>query len=522
VLLLAGAARGAVGEDNALNGMTASQTNPCATSAGLVAVGTAQWNGWGRDLDNARYQPEPAIRASDAPRLALKWAFGPGGSAGFGQPAIVDGLLFVASSAGRVYSLDSRSGCTYWTYDAAAKIRTGVSIGELAQPQKAPRPKRSKRKLAHLDVLKAPSAAFFGDDSATVYALDAQKGTLLWRTQIDTHPLARIAGTPIVYRDRLYVAVSSDEQSKISDLNYGCCTFRGSVVALDILNGHVLWKTYTVTEEPRPSRTNSAGVQQFGPAGAPISASPTIDGKREALYVGTGNSYSSDSSPMADAIVALDLTDGRVRWVKQLPVQDAAATGAFDGPPIFRTLATGKQILLAAQESGFVYALDPDRAGEILWQTKTSDAGAGGGVRSGAAADHRNLYAAVSTLLSSPETSAGGLTALDIRTGARRWRTPAPLPACAWTDHACSHAQSQAVTVMPGIAFLGAMDGHLRAYSAIDGKVVWDFDTAKDFEAVNHVKARGGSLDYGGAAIVNGILYVNSGNVLLALSDNGK
>ena len=353
MLLLAGAARGAVGEDNALNGMTASQTNPCATSAGLVAVGTAQWNGWGRDLDNARYQPEPAIRASDAPRLALKWA------------------------------LDSRSGCTYWTYDAAAKIRTGVSIGELAQPQKAPRPKRSKRKLAHLDVLKAPSAAFFGDDSATVYALDAQKGTLLWRTQIDTHPLARIAGTPIVYRDRLYVAVSSDEQSKISDLNYGCCTFRGSVVALDILNGHVLWKTYTVTEEPRPSRTNSAGVQQFGPAGAPISASPTIDGKREALYVGTGNSYSSDSSPMADAIVALDLTDGRVRWVKQLPVQDAAATGAFDGPPIFRTLATGKQILLAAQESGFVYALDPDRAGEILWQTKTSDAGAGGGVRGG-------------------------------------------------------------------------------------------------------------------------------------------
>jgi polyvinyl alcohol dehydrogenase (cytochrome) len=496
-----------------------------------VAVGTAQWNGWGRDLDNSRYQPEPAIRAADVRKLALKWAFGLRRGALYGQPAVVDGRLFVTSSAGRVFALDSRTGCTYWTFDAAAGSRTGVTIGELAQPKRTPWPKKSKRKLAHIDVLKAPSAAFFGDDSGTVYALDAQKGTLLWRTQVDTHPLARIAGTPTLYHDRLYVAVSSDEAGKAASPNYSCCTFRGSVVALDIATGQVLWKTYTVTDEPQPYRKNSAGLQQLGPAGAPIASSPTVDAKRGALYVSTGNSYTDTPAPMADAIVALDLTDGKIRWVKQLAVQDNAAAGAFDSSPILRTLASGKQILMAGQQSGLVYGLDPDRLGEILWQTKASDASAPGGIALGPAADHRSLYVSISGLLAQPENSFGSLTALDMKTGARRWYTPAPAPACTWTDHACSHAQSQAVTVMPGIAFSGSMDGHLRAYSAIDGKIVWDFDTAKDFDTVNRVKARGGSLRDGGAAIVNGIVYVNSGydraadqpgNVLLAFSVDGN
>lgn len=528
-LLLAGAAPALAGEETAP--ALAPENNLCANPAEPVAVGTAQWNGWGRDLDNSRYQPEPAIRATDVRKLALKWAFGLRSGAVYGQPSVVDGRLFVTSSAGRVYSLDSQTGCTYWTYDAAASSRSGVAIGELAQPKRTLWPRKSKRKLAHVDVLKAPSAAFFGDDSGTVYALDAQKGTLLWRTQVDTHPLARIAGTPTPYHDLLYVTVSSDEAGKAASSNYGCCTFRGSVVALDIATGQVLWKTYTVTEEPQPYRKNSAGLQEFGPAGAAISASPTIDAKRGALYVGTGNSYTATLPPMADAIVALDLTDGKLRWVRQLAVQDSAVAGGFGSSPILRTLASGKQILLAAQKSGVVYGLDPDRVGEVLWQTKASDASAPGGIDLGAAADHRSLYAPISGSLAQPENPSGSLTALDMKTGARRWYMPAPTPACAWTDRVCSHAQSQAVTVMPGVAFCGSMDGHLRAYSTIDGNIVWDFDTAKDFETVNRVKARGGALSEGGAAIVNGIVYVNSGynrlagqpgNVLLAFSVDGK
>jgi polyvinyl alcohol dehydrogenase (cytochrome) len=533
-LFLAGAVHAAARIETPPDSADAAGSTPCADSAGRVAVGTAQWNGWGRDFDNSRYQPEPAIRATDVHRLAPKWAFGIGGTEQFGQPAIVDGRLFVTSSGGRVYSLDSGTGCTYWSYDVASRIRTGVSIGALAEPQRPVRPKKSKLKLAHLDVLKAPSAAFFGDDSGTVYALDAQKGTLLWKAQVDTHPLARIAGTPVAYQNRLYVVVSSDEEGKSSTPGYGCCTFRGSVVALDIATGHLLWKTYTVTEEAQAIHANGAGAQQFGPAGAPIASAPTIDAKRGALYVSTGNSYTGSAAPMADAIVALDLIDGKIRWIKQLPLKDNAATGEFDSPPILRSLAGDRQIILAAQKSGRLYGLDPDRVGEILWGSDANEAGAAGTagvVESGAAADHRNLYVAVSVSPPLPDISSGSLWAVDINTGARRWRSPAPSPPCSWTDRSCSHVQSQAVTVMPGIAFSGSMDGHLRAYSTIDGKVVWDFDTAKDYETVNRIKARGGSLAEGGAAIVNGIVYVTSGdkraagqpgNVLLAFSVNGK
>src|SRR6202522_372848 len=253
-LLLAGAAGVARGE------------NTCPNPAGAVALGSVQWNGWGRSLDNTRYQPEPAIRASDVAKLALKWSYGYPNGTEFGQPTVVDDRLFVTSSTGRIYSLDAKTGCSYWTYDAAAGSRTAVLIGELARARVAALPRRLKRTLAHLDVIKAPSAAFFGDDSGAVYALDAQKGTLLWKTQVDTHPSARIVGAPILYNDRLYVAVASTEDTAAANPGYGCCTFRGSVAALDIAGGKILWESYTVLEQPQPTRKNSAGIQEFGPS----------------------------------------------------------------------------------------------------------------------------------------------------------------------------------------------------------------------------------------------------------------
>ncbi len=517
----------------------------CPSSAGPVALSNAQWNGWGRGLDNTRYQPEPAIRASDVAKLALKWAFGYQSGTEFGQPTLVDERLFVTSSTGRIYSLDAKTGCTYWTYDAAAGSQTAVTIGELARARVAALPRRLKRTLAHLDVIKAPSAAFFGDDAGAVYALDAQKGTLLWKTQVDTHPMARIVGAPTLYNERLYVAVSSTEEAAAVNPSYSCCTFRGSVVALDVGSGRTVWKSYTVLEEPQPTRKNGAGIQEFGPAGAAISSSPTVDDKRKVLYVTTGGSATGVEQSLTDAVVAFDVADGKLRWVKQLVRPDAAAGGAgFSSSPVLRTLATGNQVLLAGQKSGVVYGLDPDHGGEILWQTKIGDSGPGpagggasgiasvvgppgvagrpGGVAWGSAADHRSLYVAISGLLAQPANTSGSLTALDMTTGVARWHTAAPEPACSWGERNCSHAQAQAVTVMPGSAFSGSMDGHLRAYSTIDGKILWDFDTAKDFPTKNGIKASGGPLDHGGATIVNGVVYVNSGNALLAFSVDGK
>jgi polyvinyl alcohol dehydrogenase (cytochrome) len=512
------------------------ERNSCVTRADPVATGSAQWNGWGKDLDNTRYQPEPAIRATDVAKLGLKWTFGYQSGTEFGQPTVVDGRLFVSSSAGRIYALDSKTGCTYWTYDAAAGSRTAIFIGELGQSKRAVLPKKLKRTLAHLDVIKAPSAAFFGDDSGAVYALDAQKGTLLWKSQVDTHPLARIVGAPTLYNDRLYVVTASSEDKMAGSPGYGCCTFRGSVAALDIGSGRLVWKSYTVLEEPQPTRKNSAGVQEFGPAGAAIVAAPTVDPKRNVLYVATGGSATGFEQSLTDAVAAFDLSDGKLRWVKQLSVKGEVASSGFMGSAILRTLSTGNQIILAGQLSGVVYGLDPDHGGEILWQTRVAASGStaaaatapgaaansgDGGIAWGGSADHRNFYVALSGLAAQPANAGGSLTALDMKTGVVRWTTPAPQPACAWTGD-CSHAQAQAVTVMPGVAFSGSMDGHLRAYSTIDGKILWDFDTAKAFQTQNGVRASGGPLDRGGATVVNGSVYINSGNALLAFSVDAK
>jgi polyvinyl alcohol dehydrogenase (cytochrome) len=498
------------------------EKNLCGERAGPVAIGSVQWNGWGRDFSNTRYQPEPAIRATDVPKLALKWAFGFQGGAELGQPTMVDGRLFVTSSVGRVYALDAKSGCTYWTYDAPAGSRTAVSIGELGQAKRVAIPKKLKRTLAHLDVIKAPSAAFFGDDTGAVYALDAQKGTLLWKTQVDTHPSARIIGAPTLYNDRLYVAVGSNEDKSSANPNYSCCTFRGSVSSIDISSGRVLWKSYTVLQEPQPTRKNGAGVQEFGPAGAAINASPTVDAKRGVLYVGTGRSTTGIEQSLTDAVAAFALSDGKLRWVKQLNVLGQTAASGFTSPPILRTLASGNEVIFAGQMSGVVYGLDPDHGGEILWQNRLGTDAGSGGVVWGAAADHRSLFAALAGSSAQNGDAGGSLWALDPKTGIARWHTPAPTPACSWSEGPCSHGQSQAVTVMPGGVFSGSMDGHLRAYSTIDGKILWDFDTAKAFQTQNGVRASGGPLDRGGATIVNGSVYINSGNTLLAFSVDGK
>jgi polyvinyl alcohol dehydrogenase (cytochrome) len=506
----------------------------CAERETPVALGSAQWNGWGRGPENTRYQPEPAIRATDVPKLALKWAFGYPSGSGAGAPTLVDGRLFVASAAGRIYSLDAKTGCIYWSYDAAAAVHATISIAELAARRMPPVPKKSKRDKhrltnAHLEVAKAPSAAFFGDDKGAVYALNAETGALLWKTQVDAHPLARIEGSPAVFLGHLYVAVGSREPESARDAAYPCCTFRGSVAALDLASGRLEWKTYLVSEEPQPVHAEAAGSPRFAPSGVPAVAPPTVDAARSLLYVSTGDSYGGGALPLADAVVALELADGKVRWAKPLeaPQPDRSR---IDTPPVLRTLSSGREMVLVGQRSGFVYSLDPERLGEVLWRLEAADK-AGSAPARGAAADHRSLYVALSGQGAEPPNASGSLIAIDIKTGTRRWQIPSPTPACSWGERpVCTHAQVQAVTVIPGAAFSGSLDGHLRAYSTIDGKILWDYDTAKEFRTVNSVVAVGGSLEAGGATIVNGVVYVNSGaetngqpgNVLLAFSVDGK
>jgi polyvinyl alcohol dehydrogenase (cytochrome) len=487
------------------------------------------WNGWGRDLDNSRYQPGPGLAAADVPRLRLKWAFGYRASYVYGQPTIVGGRLYVSSSAGRVYSLDARTGCTHWTFDADDGVRTAISIAKIAG--------------------NARLMTFFGDDAATVYALDSNNGKLIWKRKLDSHPDARITGAPVLYDQHLYVPVSSLEELSAPAPGYECCKFRGSVAALDARDGTVLWQTYTIQRKPRPYRKTSTGTQLYGPAGGAVWSAPTLDPKRKLVYVGTGNSYTDVPTEHTDSILALEMDTGAIRWANQLHAHDNYIVGCdssisagqgdcprtlgpdvdFGTSPILRSLPDGRQILLTGEKSGQIYGIDPD-SGKQLWAAQVGIGSSLGGLEWGAAADPTRLYAAVSDAMATT-AKPGGLVALRISDGKQMWRAEPPNPVCSWGPRNCLAAQSQAVSAIPGVVFSGSEDGHLRAYASSDGHVVWDFDTAQSFQTVNGVPASGGSLDNGGPTIAGGMVYVNSGygrilgqpgNLLLAFSLEGR
>ena len=512
------------------------------------ALARPHWNGWGNGIEQRRFQPAEMARlsAAEVPRLKLKWAFGlPDVVRAYGQPAVVGGMLFVGSAAAKVYALDAKSGCTYWEFNTDGPVRTAISVGE------------GSRGLS----------IYFGDQRANAYAVDAATGQLRWRQRVDEHAAAVITGAPVLDEDVLYVPVSSQEEATTMHPSSSCCTFRGSVVALDAQSGKTLWKGYTIATVPAPTRKNDAGTQMFGPAGAAVWSSPTVDRSRKVVYATTGNSYSDPASDGGNAFIAFTQGTGERAWVNQVTAGDAYTMACnvnaagkgncpqADGPDldfgnsaILVDLPGGRRALIAGQKSGVVHALDPDRNGAPLWHTTVGVGGKLGGVQWGSAADERYVYVAVSDVRSAPVApgapggqdtpflvtlrldpdAGGGLLALKLTTGEVVWRTPHPgcnrLPGC-------SPAQSAAVTAIPGAVFSGGLDGHLRAYATASGGIIWDVDTKRSYATVNGVSARGGSLDGPGAVVVDGMLYVNSGygifggapgNVLLAFSVDGQ
>jgi polyvinyl alcohol dehydrogenase (cytochrome) len=524
---LSGAERGAIAEF--LTGKAADMQKHAA--AGLCSgpppnsFSGPQWNGWGVDLENSRFQPADAagLPAGQIPKLKLKWAFAfPGAIGAYSQPVVAGGRVFIGSPGGMVYSLDAKTGCTYWSFEAGSGVRSAITIDA--------------------------GMAYFGDLHSSVYALDAANGKLIWKTLVEEHPYSRVTGAPKLYEGRLYVPVASRDEWISMDPKFECCKFRGSVVALDAKTGKQIWKTYTIPQPAKPIGKSKTGTTLWGPSGVGVWGSPTIDAKRKVLYVGTGDAYSNPAPPTSDAILALDLANGKIVWTRQITEGDAFngncitakpttcpdKTGPdsdFGSSPILRTLPSGRRVLLAGQKSAVVHALDPDKNGQILWQTRVGAGGMLGGIQWGPAADAEVVYAALSdiNLLPGPgglvpdPKAGGGLFAIQIATGEKLWSVLPPPDDC--KKEKCSPAQSAAVTVIPGAVFSGSIDGHLRAYSTKDGKILWDYDTAREYEAVNKAPARGGSLDGAGPAVAGGMVFANSGygyfnampgNVLLA------
>jgi polyvinyl alcohol dehydrogenase (cytochrome) len=507
----------------------------CKDQMPTMSVEGPLWNGWGQNTFNTRFQnaSSAGISAADVPRLKVKWVFGfPGDLQAYSQPTLVGGRLFTGSQAGKVYALNAKSGCIAWFFDASSSVRTAISIGRVGTRY----------------------AAFFGDGAANAYALDAESGKLLWKTKVDDFPVARITGSPVFHAGRLYVPVASGEEAAGASPDYQCCRFRGSMVALDASNGKQVWKTYLV-DEPKPTKKNAKGTQLWGPSGAPVWTSPAIDPKRNVLYATSGDNYSDPPNRLSDAFLAMDLDTGKVLWSRQLTEHDSYTSACrlfdktncpdSDGPdfdfassPILVNLPNGKRALVAGQKSAVVHALDPDQQGEILWQTRVGKGGTAGGVQWGSAADDTTVYVALSDIgrirlpyaqvTDADPNVGGGMFAISLKDGKQLWHQE---PGKCGTRPRCSPAQSAAVTAMPGVAFSGSVDGHLRAYSEKDGKILWDFDSIQEYKTVNGVAGRGGSIDGPGPAIGGGMLYVNSGyptaggtpgNVLIAFSVDGK
>ena len=499
----------------------------------LKQIPEFSWNGWSPTIDNARFQSADTAKLSitQVRKLKLKWAFGLDGDIStYAQPTVVDGHIFMGSAAGMIYALEAATGCIKWTYQAGAPVREAVATAPLEKNH----------------------ALLFGDLTGMFYALEAETGRLLWKKRIEDHEAALLTGSPTVYQGNVYIGVASWEETRAINPAYPCCSFRGSVVALRVRDGEQVWKTYTISDASASHRQDVGGNTAARSIGRGHLVGPTIDAKRSMLYVTTGDNYSAPATTTSDAVLGLDLATGRMLWSRQVTPADIYNSGCgagvngpncpeegtkgpdydFGSSAILVKTPAGRDLLIAGQKSGMVYALDPDRKGEIVWTQRVGKGGTIGGVQWGMASDGQNVYAAVSDAyfytkdqvrILSPDQG-GGLTALRVADGTKAWYA-APLP-CG-SRPGCSPAQSAALTAIPGMVFSGSMDGHMRAIASEDGKILWDFDTRRDFTTVNGVAAKGGAIDGPGPVVVNGMVFMTAGygrfggapgNVLLAFA----
>jgi polyvinyl alcohol dehydrogenase (cytochrome) len=514
----------------------------CATNLPIRAT-PGDWASTGIDDRASRFQRRPGLTAADVPRLKVKWAFS---MTGGGQPTVVGDWLFVTNRSGKFYALDARTGCVHWSVDDLVARTTPMVIKSAIAP--------------------SGWATFVGQSDRIVRAFDAQTGKELWRSErLEAHPVSVLTGSPVVAGDRLIVPISSIEEAAAMSKAYACCTFRGSVAALDLKTGKLLWKTSMISEPSKVIREKDSGLKVQGPAGAAVWSAPSIDLKRGLVYAVTGDSYTDIDTVGADAVVALDLKTGAIRWRRQVTEKDNFVMGCgptsqsgncpspmgpdydFGATPILMTAKGGKQVLVAGQKSGVVYGLAPD-TGALLWKTTVGAGSALGGVEWGIGADDTRVYVPISDLgrlFTEGQPGAvparPGLNALDPATGAIVWSTPAPKAPCVYASDKgkpsrCARSQSAAPAIIPGLVFEGALDGWFRAYDAATGKIVWEHSTtAQTYDTVNGIKGQpGGGIDGMGPTVANGMVYVTSGNngaarvgsngvnVLLAYSVDGK
>jgi polyvinyl alcohol dehydrogenase (cytochrome) len=521
-----------------------------ALDSGLGAQtspGLADWRMAGRDLDNSRSQPsEKKIGTENVHQLVPSWVFETGSDVS-ATPTVTENSVYFPDWAGNLYAVAANNGRLLWSRKISDYTGRPGSISRVS-----PAIFEDQLIIGDHDGVAWLSIGPPSQGGAHVIAVDRHSGALRWITQVDAHPAAIITGSPVVHENTVYVGVSSQEEGLATNPAYPCCTFRGSMVALDVLTGKILWKTFTVPD-------NGGRTDQY--SGNAIWSPPAIDPRRGSLYIGVGNNYTVPDAVLQcqqeaidsgnenanceapddffDTVLALDLTTGAIKWSHKLfgfdpwtvaclslppgvncpsphgpdfdfpgsgpnllHLSDGGAGGRGRGAPG----ESGVDLVGIGQKSGAYWALNPDN-GAIVWSTIVGPGGTTGGIQWGTATDGTRIYVAITNSLhitytlanGGPTINWGSWAALDPRTGRILWQVPDPTPGT---------VDPGAVSVANGVLYAGSYSGAMYGLDARAGAVLFTF-------------ASGGSV-IDAPSIVKGTVYWGSGyrNIAPGIGNN--
>lgn len=488
------------------------------------------------DGNNPRYlsAEEAGLTTGDLANLELAWAIGFPQTSGLRAAPVIIGstIFYAATDAGRVFALDTETGCAKWVYESGTRLRSSMAYADID----------------------GQGTLVFSDMPGMIHRINAETGEAIWVAsgQADNNQ-GMLTGTPVIHNDRIIVPVSGSGVITGGNPNYECCENHGAVTALNVHTGEKLWEYHTMPAADYTGQVSSTGVKQRGPSGAPIWTTPTIDEERNQIYVTTGENTSHPTTNTSDAIIALDLETGEEKWVFQALANDMWNFGCsaggpnciilddtnsvdydFGGPAILVD-AGDRDLLVAGQKSGDIWALDPD-TGALVWNQRVGEGTALGGNHWGIAIDSERAFLTINdpggmSAMGLPErTSRPGLYTYFIGTGEPSWFYEAE-PKC--NDERdprlrrCEALYGFSATplAVDGAVITGALDGRLFVFNADSGELLFEYDTVRDYETVNGVEGRGGSIDSHSIAAGSGMVFIGSGygqfsqvsgNVLLA------
>lgn len=501
--------------------------NRCpADRAKVDLAGNAAQVGFGVDTDNSRRMSaaQAGLKTADLGRLEVAWSFALPRTTGLrGQGVVVgDTLFYPAGQANHVLALDTRTGCVKWATETRPGLRTSLAYGRLGPG--------------------GPLGVVGGDGAGNLVALDAQTGKVVWKADPRHDKQVPLSGSPLFAGDKIIVPVSASDVGLAMRPDHQCCKSHGAVVAVDAATGKPAWTWHTMEDAKPLGRKNSQGVEMFGPSGAPIWSSPAVDLRKGVVYASTGENTSPPATITSDAIVAIDLTSGRQKWVFQALANDIwhmacpvgqprpgqpikpncffAGEGSVlldhdfgGGPVIWR--GKGRELILGGQKSGDVWAIDA-ATGKQVWHHQFGKGTPLGGVHWGIATDGVRVFAPISDPNVPDPANAAGMYAIDIASGKVAWQWKAR-PDCDGARAKLSACKtrfglSAAPLVIDGTVVAGSLDGRVWVFDAKTGKVLAMHDTATTaYQPVNKIAGSGGSIDAAGLFAGDGHLFVNSG-----------